>query len=122
MAIQESGEMYLETILILSKEKNTVRAIDIVEHMGFSKPSVSRALAKLRGEKLIVTDRDGFIALTENGRQIAERIYTKHTMLTSFFIRLGVDEETATADACKIEHVISDKTFDALLAHAERYD
>ena len=121
MAIQESGEMYLETILILSKEMNTVRAIDIVEYMGFSKPSVSRALAKLRQEKLIITDQDGYIALTENGRQIAERIYTKHTMLTTFFINLGVDEETATADACKIEHVISDKTFDALLAHAKKY-
>lgn len=119
MSLQESGEMYLETILILSKKNNVVRAIDIVEYMGYSKPAVSRALGKLREEKLILTDRDGYIAFTENGRVLAERIYHKHVLLTEFIMRLGVDEETAAADACRIEHVISDKTFDAMIRHVK---
>jgi len=121
MSLQESGEMYLETILVLSKKKNTVRAIDVVEYMGFSKPAVSRAMNKLREDKLILTDKDGYIALTENGRAIAEKIYERHILLTNFFMRLGVDKETATADACKIEHIISDKTFEALEAHALKH-
>ncbi len=119
MALLESGEMYLETILILSKEKNVVRAVDIAEHMNFSKPAVSRALAKLREDKLILTDRDGFIALTENGRAVAEKVYQKHVLLTDFIMRLGVDRETAEADACRIEHVLSDATFAAMIRHAE---
>lgn len=119
MSIQESGEMYLETILILSKEKNMVRAIDVAEYMDFSKPAVSRALKKLREDKLILTDKDGYIALTENGRAIAEKIYNRHILLTDFITRLGVDNETAAADACKIEHVISDKTFDAIVRHTK---
>lgn len=118
MSIQESGEMYLETILILSKEKNTVRAIDIAGYMGFSKPAVSRALKRLREDKLILIDNDGYIAFTENGRTIAEKIYDRHILLTEFIMRLGVDEATAASDACKIEHVISDKTFDAIKKHA----
>ena len=118
MSIQESGEMYLETILILSKEKNTVRAIDVAGYMGFSKPAVSRALKRLREDKLILIDNDGYIAFTENGRTIAEKIYDRHILLTDFIMRLGVDEATAASDACKIEHVISDKTFDAIKKHA----
>ncbi|MBO6066114.1 MAG: metal-dependent transcriptional regulator [Oscillospiraceae bacterium] len=118
MSIQESGEMYLETILILSKEKNTVRSIDIVNHMGFSKPSVSRAMGKLREEKYIIMDKDGYIALTGKGRETAEKIYERHILLTEFIKRLGVDEETASEDACRIEHVISDKTFAAMKKHA----
>ncbi len=114
MSIRESGEMYLETILILSKTKSSIRAIDIVEHMGFSKPSVSRALGKLRSDKFIVIDKSGFIAFTEEGKKIAEKIYNRHIILTDFIAGLGVDSETASADACKIEHVISDKTFAAI--------
>ena len=114
MALQESGEMYLETILILSKQYYTVRAIDIVRYMGFSKASVSRALARLREDGLISTDDYGHISCTEKGMEVAERIYRKRLLLKEFFIRIGVDEETAAADACRIEHVISDKTFDAI--------
>ena len=117
MALQESGEMYLETILILSQKRNLVRAIDVAEEMGFSKPAVSRALAKLRQERYIIIDPEGYIAFTETGRRLAEKIYERHTMLTHFLVRLGVDEATAAADACRIEHVISDKTFDALKKH-----
>ena len=117
MDIKESGEMYLETILILSKKMNTVRAIDVVAEMGFSKPAVSRALAKLRGDRFILVDNDGYIALTETGRQIAETIYERHTTLAKLLMNLGVDEETATADACKIEHDISEKSFDAIKKH-----
>ena len=121
MAIQESGEMYLETLLVLSKEKNTVRAIDIAGHMGFSKAAVSRALSKLKEDKLVIIDNDGFIAFTENGRAIAEKIYDRHIFLTDFIMRLGVDEETASADACKIEHIISDKTYEAMKAHVKEH-
>ncbi len=118
MPIQESGEMYLETILILSKRNNIVRAIDIAEYMGYSKPAVSRALGKLRENKLIITDVDGYIAFTEKGRTLAEKVYHKHVLLTEFIMGLGVDEETASADACRIEHVISDKTIEAIIRHA----
>lgn len=121
MEMKESGEMYLETILILSKKHNTVRSIDVVEYMGFSKPAVSRAIARLKADKYIITDKDGYIALTETGRQIAVKIYERHTMLADFLIQLGVDEETATVDACKMEHVISDITFEAMKKHSECY-
>ena len=121
MSLQESGEMYLETILLLSKRKNLVRAIDVAEEMGYSKPSVSRALTRLREENLILTNRDGYIAFTEAGRAIAEKVYHKHQLLTKFIVRLGVDEKTAEQDACRIEHVISDETFDAMVRHAEKY-
>ena len=119
--IQESGEMYLETILILSKKKNVVRSIDIVEYMGFSKPSVSRAMARLREDKYIVMDADGFIALTEKGRALAGKIYERHTALTRFLVGIGVDEETAAADACKMEHDISDETFEAMKRHTAEH-
>lgn len=117
MELHESGEMYLESILLLSKKKNNVRSIDIVEFMGFSKPSVSRAVGKLKADRYIIVDKDGYIALTESGRQIAESIYQKHTALTEFFTALGVDEDIASRDACRIEHVISDETFQAIVDH-----
>ena len=122
MRLHESGEMYLETILILSQKQNMVRSIDVAEDMGFSKPAVSRAMAKLKADKYILSDSEGYIALTESGRQIAEKIYERHTILTRFLIRLGVDEETAAADACKIEHDMSDKTFDAIKNHVREYN
>ena len=122
MRLLESGEMYLETILVLSKKTNTVRSIDIAEHMGFSKPAVSRAMAKLKADKYILMDKDGFIALTGSGREIAEKIYERHTVLTKLLISIGVDEETAAADACTIEHDISDKTFEAMKKHSLNYD
>lgn len=116
MSIQESGEMYLETILILSK-KGTVRSIDICEYMGFSKPSVSRAMKLLREGQYIETDGGGYITLTEIGREIAEKIYERHTLLTDILVRLGVDPKTAADDACKIEHNISDESFSAIKRH-----
>ena len=117
MSIHESGEMYLETILILSKRLDRVRSIDVVEHMGFSKPSVSRGMKLLREQKLIEMDGAGYITLTEDGRAIAEKIYERHTFLSTFITKLGVDPQTAAEDACKIEHVISDETFEALKRH-----
>ena len=121
MALQESGEMYLETIYVLSQESNAVRAIDIGEYMGFSKPSVSRALGLLKDEGLIKKDADSHITLTQAGEILAKRIYERHTVLTKLFINLGVDEQTATEDACRIEHYISDTTFDAIKAHMKKY-
>lgn len=121
MALQESGEMYLETLLILSKTNNVVRSIDIAEKMNFSKPAVSRALAKLKKEQYILIDQNGYIAFTEKGRTIAEKIYERHTLLTYFLVKLGVDEDTASKDACKIEHVISDKSFEAMKKHNKKY-
>ncbi len=115
--MHESGEMYLETILILGQKKNMVRAVDIAEEMHISKASVSRAMARLRGEKCIIVDSDGHIAFTEKGRKIAEKIYERHQVLTEIIMALGVDRETAAADACKIEHDISDSTFEAMKAH-----
>lgn len=117
----ESGEMYLETILVLSQSKSNVRAIDIVEHMGFSKPSVSRALSKLKEASCIVVDRSGFITFTDKGRGIAEKIYERHEVLSSLLIALGVSEKTALADACKIEHDISDETFNAIKAYEKKF-
>jgi len=121
MTIQESGEMYLETILVLGKKNAVVRAVDIAEHLGVSKPAVSKTMARFRDEKLIVLDAAGGIALTEQGLIIAEMIYERHVCLTDFLMRLGVDEETASADACKIEHVISEKSFNAMKAHNEKH-
>ena len=120
MPIQESGEMYLETILYLTKEKGSVRAIDVAEHMGYSKPSVSRAVGLLKSGGYITVDGDGFLVLTKSGKDVAEKIYERHTMLTDFFVRLGVDPETASDDACKIEHHLSDKTFAAIKRYAEK--
>lgn len=117
MKIQESGEMYLETILILSRKSSCVRAIDVGEYMGFSKPSVSRAIGLLKSGGLVYLNADGGLCLTETGLNIAEKIYERHNVLTRLLVSLGVGEETATEDACKIEHVISDETFAALKKH-----
>lgn len=114
MNLQESGEMYLETIYILSQEKSSVRAIDIGEYMGYSKPSVSRAVGLLRRGGYIEVDAGGHITLTEDGRRRAEKTYERHRVLTDAFRSLGVSEDVAAEDACKIEHVISDETFDAV--------
>ena len=116
VAIQESGEMYLETILILSR-RGPVRSIDVSEYMGYSKPSVSRAVGILRDGGYITVARDGGLHLTEAGLEVAERTYERHTVLSELFMTLGVDKETAVNDACKIEHVISSRTFDALKKH-----
>jgi len=115
--MHESGEMYLETILILGKRNNPVRAVDISDEMHISKASVSRALTRLKHEDCIVVDNKGHIDFTEKGRKIAEKIYERHQLLTDFLVTLGVDEKTASADACKMEHVISDMTFKALREH-----
>lgn len=121
MAIQESGEMYLETILRLSQRSAHVRSIDISEEMGYSKPSVSRAMGVLKREGYIVMDGDSYITLTDAGREIAEKIYSRHQVLSKMLVSLGVDPETAAADACKMEHAISDKSFDAIKKHLEQY-
>ena len=112
--MQESGEMYLETILILSASGKPVRSVDVGEYMGFSKPSVSRAVSNLRAAGHVTTDADGTLRLTDSGREIAETIYERHTLLTDLFVRLGVSPEVASEDACKIEHDISDATFEAI--------
>ena len=114
MILQESGEMYLETILILTRRQPHVRAIDVCEHMGFSKPSVSRAMGLLKNGGYVTVDTDGYIALTEPGLDIAEKIYRRHHLLTDFLVYLGVPESIASADACKIEHCISDESFEAI--------
>ncbi len=117
MALQESGEMYLETILILSREKGQVRSVDISEYMGYSKPSVSRAVGLLKNDGFITVEKDGFIHLTEKGLVFAEKILDRHTILTQLLVRLGVSREAASHDACRIEHVISDETFQAIQNH-----
>ena len=121
MALMESGEMYLETIYVLSQRSNAVRGIDIGEELGYSKPSVSRALGVLKDEGLVKKDEDGFIKLTEAGEILAKRIYERHSVLTKLLIGLGVDEKTAAEDACRVEHYISDTTFDAIKAHMKKY-
>ncbi len=120
MSLQESGEMYLETILVLSQRSGFVRAIDIGEEMGYSKPSVSRAVGILRQGGYIHVAEDGGIPLTEEGRAVAEKIYERHRLLSGFLISLGVDEKTAVEDACKMEHVISDASMEAIKRHALR--
>ena len=120
MSLQESGEMYLETILVLNQRSGFVRAIDIGEEMGYSKPSVSRAVGILRQGGYIHVAEDGGITLTEEGRAVAEKIYERHRLLSGFLISLGVDEKTAAEDACKMEHVISDASMEAIKRHALR--
>ncbi len=117
VALQESGEMYLETILILSRSGGFVRAVDISEYMGYSKPSVSRAMGLLKAGAYITIDGDGHILLTDSGRAVAEKILSRHTLLTTFLVGIGVDRQIASADACKMEHVISDETFQAIKNH-----
>lgn len=119
--MQESGEMYLETILVLSQKKGNIRAIDICDEMGYSKPSVSRALKLLREDGYVEVNESGYITLTKSGELIANRILERHTVLTKLFVGLGVDEQTALSDACKIEHTISDTTFNAIKKHFEAH-
>ncbi|MBQ7134586.1 MAG: metal-dependent transcriptional regulator [Ruminococcus sp.] len=119
MSIQESGEMYLESILVLSKKNPNVRAIDISEYMGFSKPSVSRALGLLKSGGFVTADEHGFLSLTNEGKAVAEKIYERHTELTNFLTLIGVDKETASQDACKMEHVISDESFLAIKKYSK---
>jgi len=121
MRLQESGEMYLETIYRLSKQSSSVRSIDISEYMGYSKPSVSRAVSLLKQGGYIVMDNDNYITLTESGMEIAEKIYSRHTVLTEVLMMLGVSEEVASEDACRMEHTISDETFEAIKRHVEMY-
>lgn len=120
MNLQESGQMYLETILILSQSNTYVRSIDVCEHMGFSKPSVSRAIGLLKNGGYITVDKDGHISLTDSGRDEAQKIYDRHRVLTDFLASLGVEHEIASADACKIEHHISDESFDAIKRAIEK--
>ena len=120
MQLQESSEMYLETILILSR-RGAVRSLDVAEYMHFSKPSVSRAVSLLKNGGFIVVDKNGFIELTDAGREVADSMYERHRLLTSFLTMLGVDEETAAEDACKIEHDISEKSFEAIKNHVKLY-
>ena len=120
MSLQESGEMYLESILVLSG-KGMVRSIDIVEYMNYSKPSVSRAVGILKKDGYITVDKSGYIELTSSGYEIAKKIYDRHKLITTLLEMLGVDKETASEDACKIEHHLSDKSFEAIKKHLENY-
>ena len=117
MQLQESGEMYLETIYILTEQRANVRSIDVCEHMGFSKPSVSRAMGLLKAGGYINVDKDGYLSLTDVGREVAIKMFDRHRLLTDFLISLGVDKDIAATDACKIEHHISDESFEALKRH-----
>ena len=121
MALHESAEMYLETIYDLSQNLSAVRSIDVAERMGYSKPSVSRAVGLLKQGGYLLMDKDGFLTLTESGIQIAQKIYERHTVLSRMLMTLGISKETAAEDACKIEHVISDETFTAIKAHLDQY-
>ena len=117
MNVHESGEMYLEAILVLSRKSSFVRSVDVGEYLGYSKPSVSRAMGLLKNGGYVTADENGFLSLTEAGREIAEKIYERHTVLSRVLMGLGVPEAVAVEDACKIEHDISDATFDAIKRH-----
>lgn len=119
MTLKPSGEMYLETIYVLSQKKSSVRSIDIAEHMNYSKPSVSRAVGILKNENYIAVDKDGYITLTNEGFTLAQKIYERHTILSKVLMILGIDEETASEDACRIEHVISEKSFETIKKYVE---
>ncbi len=120
MSLQESGEMYLETIYTLTNKNGCVRSIDVCEHMGYSKPSVSRAVGLLKNGGYITVDRDGYITLTEEGFAVSKKIYERHTIITEFLSSLGVSQKDAAEDACRIEHVISDASFEAIKAFLEK--
>lgn len=122
MPLHESGEDYLEAILVLEEEKGAVRAVDVAQHLGFSKPSVSRAVSILKGDGLLEGDKDGRLTLTVSGRDIAEEIYRRHRLLTQWMMKIGVSPETAAADACRLEHVISAETFQRLQEFAEKQE
>ena len=120
MHLQESGEMYIESIYVLNKRMGNVRSIDVCEHLGYSKPSVSRAMSLLKKGGFVEADTNGYLTLTDAGREIAEKMYQRHTVLSEFLISLGVDEKTACEDACKIEHHISDESFSAIKKHLQK--
>ena len=119
MPIYESGEMYLETIHVLLKQRGQVRSVDVAEYMGYSKPSVSRAMGLLRNGEYILIDKDGYITLTASGQALAQKIYERHTILSRMLTALGVSPETAAEDACRLEHAISDESFEAIKRHVE---
>ena len=121
MALYESAEMYLETIYQLSRQRSTVRSVDVAESMGYSKPSVSRAVGLLKKGGYLLMEKDGSLTLTEAGLETAKKVYERHTILTNLLTRLGVDPETAAEDACKMEHVLSDETFEAIKRHMNQY-
>lgn len=114
MSIQESGEMYIETIYVLTRTSDKVRSIDVCDRMGYSKPSVSRAIGILKSDGYITVDGSGYITLTKEGEQIAEKIYERHTIITQFLVKLGVSPEAAANDACKMEHTLSEESFAAI--------
>lgn len=118
MRLQESGEMYIESIYVLSQRQKIVRAVDVGEYMGYSKPSVSRALGLLKSGGYVTVEKDGHLTLTDSGVEIANKLYERHTMLTQFLTALGVSEAVAAEDACRMEHVISDESFEAIKRHA----
>lgn len=120
MRLQESGEMYLEAILVLSRQQGRVRSIDVSEYLGYSKPSVSRAVGLLKNGEYLTVDDDGGLILTEKGRDVAEKIYERHTLLTDLLVRLGVSRETAAEDACRLEHAISDESFGAIKEYVSK--
>ena len=122
MDVHESGEMYLEAILALTRKNGYVRSVDVSEYLGYSKPSVSRAMGILRKGEYIQVDKDGGIILTESGCEIARKIYERHTLLTRLLVRLGVSEEVAAADACRLEHAVSDESFQAIKRFAEQHN
>lgn len=119
MHLQESGEMYLESIYVLTKKSSAVRSIDVCEYMGYSKPSVSRAIGLLKSGGYVTVNGEGHLSLTDVGKEAAEKIYQRHTMLTELLVRLGVSREVAAEDACKIEHVISEETVAAIKNYVE---
>ena len=121
MHLQESGEMYLETVYILSKKSESIRSIDICEYMGYSKPSVSRAVGLLKNGGYVTVDEKGYITLTNEGKSVAEKVFERHTMLTDFLVKLGVDKDIALEDACKIEHHISEESFEAIKRHVNAF-
>ena len=121
MSLKESGEMYLESIYVLCKSKNSVRSVDVAEHMNYSRASVSRGVGLLRKQGYLEMDDDGFITLTAEGTEMAEKIFERHTVITNILIAMGIDAQTAAEDACRIEHVISEETFNGLKAHYEKY-
>ena len=120
MSLYESGEMYLESILVLSRQGKTIRAIDLCEYMGYSKPSVSRALGILKKSGHVTVDKNGHLALTDEGIIVAEKIYERHKILTEFLVKIGVSTDTASDDACKIEHHISDESLEAIKKMLEK--
>lgn len=121
MSLKESGEMYLESIYVLCKSKSSVRSVDVAEHMNYSRASVSRGVGLLKKQGYVEMDEDGFITLTAEGAAMAEKIFERHTVITSILIAMGIDAQIAAEDACRIEHVISEETFNGLKAHYEKY-